>query len=252
MAKRPSRAVKREVAPRRAPSEAGPAVLRGRTLGAREAVLEAAARIFAERGYAGTNLGDVADALGMSRPGLYYHFPSKEKLLEALLEDVTFSRERRLAQMVNDPEGDPEERLRNLVRVTTHWLLQNHVLFRILDRAEPDLRPDLKASHDASKRAVLEQFTDVIRDGIASGRFRPVDPHVTALTISGMRNWVAWWYRPDGRLSADEIADAITEMALRSVLRSDAHRSRSDRLSDVVRILHEDVAHLSYLIKDID
>ena len=55
----------------------------------RRTVLEAAAELFAHRGFGGTNLQDIADALELSRPALYYYFKSKEEMLSSLLEEVT-------------------------------------------------------------------------------------------------------------------------------------------------------------------
>ena len=216
----------------------------------RKAVLDTAAALFAERGFGGTNLRDIADELGMSRPGLYYHFPSKEKLLEAIVEEVTLSSERQIAALSEEKSDDPEAALRVIVSMTTRWVLEQHTLFKVLDRSEADLPEDLRASNEASKRAILEHFTRLIDLGIKSGRFRPIDSHVAALAISGMRNWVAWWYKPNGRLSSNEIADIIAEMAVRSLLRSDSHRARSERLDDAMRVLQEDVAHLTRLMAD--
>lgn len=224
--------------------------IRHRTTVVRRAMLEAAAELFAERGYAGTNLRDVADALGMSRPGLYYHFPSKEKMLEAIIEELTLSAERQLAAVAENHDSDPEEALRLVVDITTQWLLDHYVFFRVLDRSEAEIPAGLRMSNDASKRAILEYFVAIIDRGIAAGRFRPVDSHVAALAISGMRNWAAWWFKPDGRLSTKEIAAIMAEMAVSSLRRSDAHRSRSERVGDVLRVLQEDVAHLGYLLKE--
>ncbi|KEQ51809.1 TetR/AcrR family transcriptional regulator [Sphingobium chlorophenolicum] len=215
----------------------------------RRAMLSAAAELFAERGFGGTNLRDVADALGMSRPGLYYHFPSKEKILEALIEEVTFSFAAQLDKIDAPEDQDPEEALRSVVRISTMWVLDNPVMFRVLDRSETEMPDELREKHDVSKKAILEHITRIIERGVAVGKFRPVDAHVAALTIAGMRNWTAWWFKPEGRMHRHEIADMISEMALHSVLRPDAHRSRSDRMSDVLRILKEDVAHLEHLLK---
>jgi AcrR family transcriptional regulator len=221
-----------------------------RTTVVRNAILQAAAELFAERGYAGTNLRDVADSLGMSRPGLYYHFPSKEKMLEAIVEELTLSGERQLASVAQNHDADPEEALRLVVELTTQWLLDHHIFFRVLDRSEAEIPNALRESNEAAKRTILSHFVGIIDRGIAMGRFRPVDSHLAALAISGMRNWAAWWFKPDGRLSPKEIAAIIAEMSVSSLLRSDAHRSRSERITDVLRILQEDVAHLRYLVKE--
>ncbi len=215
----------------------------------RKAMLNAAAELFAERGFAGTNLRDLADVLGISRPGLYYHFPNKEKILEALIEEVTLSMADELAAIAAQVDRDPEDALRVMVRSATSWVLENPVMFRVLDRSEADLPPDLRERHELTKRTVLANFTGIIERGIAVGKFRPVDPHIAALSVIGMRNWAAWWFKPDGRLPKHEVAETISEMAVRSLLRSDAHRSRSERIEDVLRILKEDVAHIDHLLR---
>src|ERR1700677_1802022 len=99
----------------------------------RKAVLDTAAALFAERGFGGTNLRDIADELGLSRPGLYYHFPSKEKLLEAIVEEVTLSSERQIAALSGEQSDDPEAALRVIVSITTRWVLEQHTLFKVLD-----------------------------------------------------------------------------------------------------------------------
>jgi AcrR family transcriptional regulator len=224
--------------------------VRHRTTVLRRAILDTAAAMFADKGFVGTNLRDIADALGMSRPGLYYHFPSKEKLLEAIVEELTLSAERQLIKITQDKGGEPDQALRLVVQATTLWLLDHQLFFRLLDRAESELPAELKASNEESKRKNLQYFVGIVERGIASGKFRPVDPHVAALAIAGMRNWAAWWYKADGRLTAQQIAEMVADLAVRSVLRSDAHRSRSDTPADTVRILLEDVSHLANLIRE--
>lgn len=238
-----------EQLPASAPGKGGEKTDRQRSVMVRRAMLNAAAELFAERGFGGTNLRDVAEVLGMSRPGLYYHFPSKEKILEALIEEVTLSFASQLETIVATEDSDPEQALRHVVSSSARWVLENPVLFRVLDRSEAEIPDDLKNKHDAAKRMILEHFTQIVERGISIGKFRPVDPHTASLTIVGMCNWVAWWYKPEGRLAMNEIAETIADMAVRSLLRPDAHRSRSDRVQDVLRILQEDVAHLDHLLK---
>src|SRR5438445_10903642 len=55
----------------------------------RQAILDAASLLFIEKGFGGTNINDIADAVGMTRTALYYYFASKESMLEALTEEVT-------------------------------------------------------------------------------------------------------------------------------------------------------------------
>ncbi|RJF90273.1 TetR/AcrR family transcriptional regulator [Sphingomonas cavernae] len=221
--------------------------MRQKTPGVRQSILEVAAALFAERGYAGTNLRDITNSLGMSRPGLYYHFPSKEKLLEALVEEITFSGQERSETIVHDAGASPRARLHQLVASSLQWMLEHGQLFRALAGSENDLPADLRTKHDDSKRAVLKSYIEVIEEGILTGHFRPVDATVVAFGIIGMCNWTAWWFKADGRRSLDAVKEELAEAAVRTVLRVDAHRTRSESLADAFRILREDISHLERL-----
>lgn len=216
----------------------------------RRAVLDRAAELFGQRGYNGTNLRDVADALGMSRPALYYHFPNKEKLLEAIVEETTILIEREMARLMTDSHEDSEVALHGVMRFITRWMLDHYVIFKVLDRVEPEMSPEIIAKNNRAKLAILHHLSSIIDRGIEMGRFRPVDSHIVALSIIGMRNWIAWWYKPDGRLEPEAIAEILADMAVHSILRTDSYRARSNRLEDALRVLKEDVAHLSLVITE--
>lgn len=215
----------------------------------KRSALDAAAKIFAEKGYKGTSLQHVADSLGISRPGLYYHFPSKETLIEALVEEVTVSSQRQSGAIAQRAELEPEEALRLVTHAHAKWILEHGTLFKVVDRSEGELPPRLLRLHSGAKRAVLDNFTRIIDRGIDQGLFRPIDPRVAAFSIIGMCSWTAWWFKTDGRQSVDDVATILSEMALASVVRSDAHRERSDNPLDGLRILREDIDHLERLMQ---
>ena len=75
-----------------------------------------------------------------------------------------------------------------------------------------------------------------------------VDPHIAAVSLIGMCNWSAWWYKPDGRLSRAEVAAIMADMAVRSLLRDEARRTRSPDISESLRLLREDLAYLEKLV----
>src|SRR5262245_45550954 len=81
----------------------------------RQAFLDAACVLFIEKGFGGTNINDIADAVGVSRTALYYYFPSKESMLAALTEEVT-EKASRMAQTVSRRDTvAPDEALRQLI-----------------------------------------------------------------------------------------------------------------------------------------
>jgi AcrR family transcriptional regulator len=214
-----------------------------KTIVAKE-VLEQAALLFASKGFANTSLQDVADAIGLSRPALYYYFPSKNALLEAMVEDVTVAAVTMLAEIRNNIELGPEERLRRAVESLVLWSLARPTRFKVIDRAEEMLPPDISATHEAAKRQVLQAMSSVIADGVAAGVLRPVDPRMAALSIIGMCNWTAWWWTPKSRNPKEEVAAFIGEMAVAALRRIGPNRPTGTRLEDAIELLRSDLSYL--------
>jgi hypothetical protein len=84
------------------------------------------------------------------------------------------------------------------------------------------LSTDRRAEIGARRDAYEQRLRDLIADGLAVGAFAAVDPAVAATFLLTALNGIATWYRPDGRLSADRVADHYVELALRSL--SEDHR----------------------------
>ena len=207
----------------------------------RQTILKAAAQLFAERGFAGTNLQDVADSLGISRPSLYYYFGAKDDILASLVEELTIYSQRLSSKIATQMDLDPADALRTLVRSHTERLLNNAVLFRVLDRSEADLPAKVKAKHEQAKHALLDDFTKVIERGIAIGCFRPMDAQVSAFAIIGMCNWTTWWFKPSGRKSLSEVAEILGELAVNSLKRHESRRPKNADVADVFRLIREDI-----------
>jgi len=212
-------------------------------------VLEQAALLFARKGFANTSLQDVAEAIGLSRPALYYYFPSKNALLAAMVEDVTVAAVKMLAEIRNNVELDPEARLRRAVESLVLWGLERPNRFKVIDRAEEMLPADISATHEAAKRQVLQAMSTLISDGVAAGVLRPVDPRIAALSLIGMCNWTAWWWTPKGRKTKEEVAAFIGEMALAALRRVGPNLPSGNRLEDAIELLRSDLAYLELVAR---
>ena len=216
----------------------------------RRGILEAASRLFSARGYGGTTLQHVADELGISRPALYYYFRSKEDILACLVEDITVAAEEQSRAALLDAQADPPAALRQAALRHAGQLLRHPLEFRVLDSAERDLPEAVRQRHDRAKRALLDNFTAIIARGIASGDFRPVDARIAAFGIIGMCAWTAWWFSPDGRLPASQVAEAIADMAVAAIRREEGGAGRALGPAELTRRLRADLALLEKLIPD--
>ena len=209
-----------------------------------DAILSAAADLFRERGYASTSMQEIADAVGMSRPALYYHFKNKEELLGRLVEDVTVRTQREAARIAGSASGsDHAQTLRSMMRAQALWILQHPQHFAVVQRDEASLPEHLRAIQDAAKRDLLERFRVVIAAGMAAGQFRQTEPTIAALCMFGMCNSTIQWFRPGGRLSREQVADLMADLAVAMVGRPVSPDGGADP-QGWLRLLRDDLDHL--------
>lgn len=179
----------------------------------RERLLDAAAKVFRDKGYAGARLADIAEQAGMHTPGVYYYFSSKEALVEEVLR-VGVARacayvQERVAAL---PEGSAAlDRLRTAI--------EGHVLMvlEIGDYTSANIRifgqvpDDIRARHLADQRAYGNVWRALLEDALAAGEIRPdLDLSVIRMLILGALNWTAEWYRPDAQTAAEVAREATT------------------------------------------
>ncbi|MTD53068.1 TetR/AcrR family transcriptional regulator [Amycolatopsis pithecellobii] len=229
--------------------EAGTSAPRRRRSKRRDLVLaqiyEEAARLFAERGYAGTTPQDIADAVGVSRQALYYYVRSKEEILAGLVAEMTSQIVQEMRRIVDLGLDEPE----TLRRLAAHMVTdraRNRTRFRMLDRSESALPPELAREFLQGRRDVLNLLVDVIKSGVAAGRFVTRDPRVAALSVIGMCNWVAWWFEPGPGHPVEPIADQIADSAV-STLRPLGPSTVSNDPAQLIAAMEAELAQLKKL-----
>ncbi|HOC43648.1 MAG TPA: TetR/AcrR family transcriptional regulator [Thermoanaerobaculales bacterium] len=196
----------------------------------RNEILRRTAHLFFERGFEITSLVDVASACGISKAGLYYHFRSKQELLAAIIHYAHDILEHEIQKELADSRSD-EEALRRMIH--THALIltrEDDATFAILAVDEMrSLLPDDRAQIARRKRGYLGLIRERLERLAAAGKLRDVDITAATHTLAGMVLWLPKWHRQPGRLSARQMADEITELALHAVLPDGRPRSKSAR-----------------------
>jgi len=193
------------------------------TGGRRREIDDTASGLFHANGYAATSVRDIARALDMQGASLYAHVASKEDLLWAIVEWAASAFEKAADRaMADTPSGDAVERLAALVEahieVVTADPERSSVFVTEWRHLSEPRRADIAERRDAYET----RFRETIADGTAVGAFRSTDPAIAATFVLTALNGIATWYRPEGRLSPDRIADHYVELALRSL--SEDHR----------------------------
>jgi AcrR family transcriptional regulator len=177
-------------------------------------ILEHATRLFAERGYDGTTLQDIAEAIGISRPGLYNYISSKEQLLAELVRDVSENTAHIVRAIRLRADLNSVEKLRVVVRALALQRAGAPERFRVLDRTEAALPEEVASLHLKARREVLAEVRTIIEEGVSRGEFRPRDERLAALSVIGMCNWVAWWFHPGPNHPAEPVADELAQNAV--------------------------------------
>jgi AcrR family transcriptional regulator len=179
----------------------------------RQVILDVATDLFSAKGYHGTSMRDLGDALGLYPGSLYAHIRSKEDVLYAIVDHVSELYEDQL-RAVLESGLPPLDQLRELTR-------------RHLCVGMEHLRAATVCAHEwkylgARRRALIGARRDQYEAGlrsivaacIADGTFRPLDVPLASIAILGVLNWTYVWYRPHGRLRPPELAHCLVEFLI--------------------------------------
>lgn len=165
-------------------------------------LLDAAARLFAERGYAATSMRDIALAANMLSGSLYYHFPSKDELLLAVYSAGVEELEKAAGDAVAR-ESDPWLRLEALCRAHLETVLRDSDYAQVLIRVLPDDIPRIAER----LRMLRENYERMFRDVMSRLPLPPgTDRRALRLMLIGALNWAPFWFDPQGRDSPRVLA----------------------------------------------
>jgi TetR/AcrR family transcriptional regulator, cholesterol catabolism regulator len=180
-------------------------------------VVDAAAKVFQEKGYRNATVQDVADALGILKGSLYHYIRSKEDLLFAVALDAHKS-SLAMIEHLNSLDVDPASELAQFVRAHMGLLLREQIKIAVFLTEFGYLTEEHYHEVADSRRDYSHYVEDLIRRGQASEVFSSdVDPAIATLGLLGMLNWSQEWYRKDGNLKREDIIRGFLELALRSV-----------------------------------
>jgi AcrR family transcriptional regulator len=183
----------------------------------RRAIEEVASSLFRERGYAATSVRDIARALAIQGASLYAHMASKEDVLWAIVDRAARRFEAAAEDALASTDGGPMDRVAAVVRAHVRVITDDVGAASVFVHEWRALGPERRAVVLARRDAYEARFRDVIADGMATGDFHATDPALAARFILNGLNGLSTWYDPDGRLSADRIADQFADFALRTL-----------------------------------
>lgn len=177
-------------------------------------IIAVAAQLFKQKGYRATTLEDIAAAVGMLKGSLYYYIRSKEELLYLVVRDPIRQAYSKLEEIVHSelpiPTKISQAILNHMTLFHQHY---PHIAVYLHDYHH--LRKKLEENIIETPKHYQKLLATLLEQGIASGEIRSdVDVKVAGYAILGMCNWVYRWYNPEGKLSAEEVAEVFSTLVL--------------------------------------
>jgi AcrR family transcriptional regulator len=189
-----------------------------------DSLLSVAVMVFNERGYDGTSMEDLSQALGISKSSIYHHVAGKSELLRLAVDRALDA----LAAVTEEPEavtGPAIDRLEHVIRRSVQVLVAELPYVTLLLR----VRGNTKVERDAlTRRRQLDHLVgELVHAASREGSLRAdVDPGLTSRLVFGTVNSLVEWYRPTRGPAVDTLAEAVLSMVLDGLRRSPERATR--------------------------
>jgi len=193
----------------------------------REKIIEVAAELFGEKGYSATSIRDISQALKVSIATLYYYFKNKEDLLFTIIDSIGNDLLGMLKQ-AQDEFDDPKEGLREML--SRHIALtekkKNRVKVYVVE--QHNLSKKFKKIIYKQHREIYDVYVNQLRELQRLGIISSESLSVTAFAMFGMINWCYRWYRDNGGLTIEAVAQRLIDLLFHGIMKS-AEGSASDQ-----------------------
>jgi TetR/AcrR family transcriptional regulator, cholesterol catabolism regulator len=184
----------------------------------RAAIVAAAVDLFYTKGYQATSVREIVDAAGYTKGALYHYFESKEEILLEVHDafmSYGLARGREISAGNHSPRQAVALMMRELLRQVSLYRPQMTIFLQETRLIDFEKYPEAKAKRDEWENILVE----IIQRGIEQGEFRSVNSaRLLSFGITGTCVWAFHWYKDDGAMHIDEIADMFVDMVLNGLL----------------------------------
>ena len=183
----------------------------------RDEILEAAAQIFSQKGFHAASMQDIAQAVNLQKASLYHHVNSKQEILVAILDQALDLLTEHLESVIAQPLP-PDEKLSQAILAYLQVMLDHRDLAAVLLLEHRSLEPEYQSRHIPRRDRFERLWRDLIQEGLEQGAFCCTDPGLAARAVLGVINWTITWYRPDGSLTPQDLAEGFSGLFLHGLL----------------------------------
>src|ERR1051325_12032233 len=193
-------------------------------------IYRAAAEIIREKRYDASCMDEIAEAVGITKAGLYHHISGKRNLLFQIMNFGLDALEEEVIQPAR-AIADAESRLRAIITghaqlITSRSTSQGTNPVTVVVDEVAGLTAAQRRKINQRKRAYVDLIRDTLKQLQEEGKLSEVDVTAAAFSLLGMILWLSRWYKPGGKLGPEEIAEQITKVALGGLLRAKSSRKK--------------------------
>ncbi|MBV9929251.1 MAG: TetR family transcriptional regulator [Acidobacteria bacterium] len=181
-------------------------------------IYRTAAQIILRKGYDATSVNDIANALGMTKAGLYHYINGKKELLFDIMNFGLWELDEEVAAPARDI-ADPAARLRFIIGAHARLVTRGQGAITILVDEVTALTPAQQRKITQSKRKYFDFLRGTLDELKAAGKMQDVDATAAAFSLLGMINWLSRWFQQGRALKEEQAADEIVKIALHGLLR---------------------------------
>jgi len=177
-----------------------------------QSILEISSSLFFENDYNSVGIRAIAHAAGVRGASIYHYFSSKEEILFLIVKEVT-SDFIDSSPLVYDEESDFRKVLRMLVSKHIFYFWEHRIALAIGYREMHNLTLEHKKIVQGYRLEYQHSVQRFVSDGVVAGAFQCKDPNLTGVALLDLINGVNDWFRPNGRLSIEQIADQYCDLS---------------------------------------
>jgi AcrR family transcriptional regulator len=181
-------------------------------------IISVAIEIFFESGYQKASLRDIGRRVGVTQAAIYYHFRNKEEILYSIIEDISnqllFSLIERLSK-----DKDPVKRLGKAILIQIGLMKKERKKVKILIEDKKLLGTELQRLVKEKERTIYNFYLNTIKEIKQQGKLKDIELTTAVFAIIGQINWLYHWYRPEGKLDIEEIAENLVKMIMLGLIK---------------------------------
>ncbi len=179
-------------------------------------IIEAAVRLFSDKGFAATSIRDIANEAGMASSALYYYVQNKNTLLVLIMgkylkQFISMAKEKIAKQK------SPSDQLKEMVRMHVVLHGEEQLVARVVDTEYRSLEGEDRTKISKLRREYEQLLQGILQEGLDKGLFDIKDVKVTSYALLEMCTGVVHWFLPDKKYSIEEVGDQFSELALQMV-----------------------------------